>query len=420
MQAYFTDEPLIRTMQNDSSGFANYAVCSVTGMQGDTVLNGGVLFTNTAYAPDWNGDIEFGSLLRTMITNQERNLKTLQYWNSQGMGLTQSTFAFNTYFSIVDNYDSSQGRNTSDYSILFDTRRITTDEAGCTYYHSPYRGYPANMFPDPYIAHGQYISIMWRSPSNFEEMATYSLGETYCYITNSSAGRQASKEQIDDARATIESATKNTGRQEAPPDPSVYGSITIATRVIDSSITGQSFRYSGTADWQEWSDGHGGVLWARFWIADAKGTKTYLTPYLYPKWCDDPNVVYLFWVNSMGGIDFVRSTSTIAKSINHEDSTYETGIGIDERRSFGEEIYHQRKWDSYTFNTSLVTEEDSPALADICGARWAWLYFPGQNPLWKSVTVEDSKATVKTYENQGKKFYNYTFQLRDNMKVKTI
>lgn len=420
MQAYFSDEPLFRTMQNDSSGFSNYAISDVTGMQDDTVLDGNIVFTNTAYAPDGHEDIELGSLLRTMLSDQERNLRTLQFWNSQGMGLTQSTFAFNTYFSVVDNYDSSQGRNSSDYSIVYDTRGITTDEAGCTYYHSPYSGYPANLFPDPYITHGQYVSMMYRYPSNSYEMAEYTLGETYCYITNSSSGRQSSKEEIDDARASIDSASRSAGRQVTPPDPGSYGIMTVANRIIDSSLTGQSFRYSGTADWQDWGEGNGGLLWARFWIADAKGTKTYITPYLYPNWCDDPNVAYLFWVNSLGGIDFVRSTNTLSKSIEHEDSTYETGIGIDERRLFGEDIYHQRKWNTYTFSTSIVSDSDSPSVADVCGARWAWLYFPGQNPLWKSVTVEDAKATVKTFENQGKKLYNYTFQLRDNMKVKTV
>jgi hypothetical protein len=105
---------------------------------------------------------------------------------------------------------------------------------------------------------------------------------------------------------------------------------------------------------------------------------------------------------------------------NHEDSTYESNIGLEEPRDFGERIYHQRKWNTYTFNTRLITDAESSTLADICGARWAWLYFPGRVQPWVPVTVEDSTATVKNFENQGKKMYNYTFQLRDNKKIKTI
>ena len=100
--------------------------------------------------------------------------------------------------------------------------------------------------------------------------------------------------------------------------------------------------------------------------------------------------------------------------------TKRTNTGIDERLEFGERIYHQRKWDSYSFSTSIVSDADSPSVADVCGARWAWICVPGESPLWKSVKVLDTQATVKTYRNQGAKLYNYTFELEDATKVKTI
>ena len=413
---YFTCEPMVKTVQHDSADICHYDIVEITGMQDDTELQGSVVYSGQCYAPDAYGDVDFGGQLRSMIDTQIRNIKTLQYRNSQGMGLTQSTFAFNSYYSVDDG-----GSDDTFYSVLYDTRGITAYEAGArTYLYGPGDPYPANNFPDPNIMHGQYVSIMYRNPSNLREMETYSLGLTYCYLTAQSAGRQASREEIDDARATIDAASRNTSRQVAPPDPSTYGLITVANHVIDSSITGQSFRYSGTADWQDWGQGHGGLLWARFWVVNSKGTKTYLTPYLYPKWCEDPGTMYLYYVNSMGGIDFIRSTYASSTELNTERDMYETDYGINDRFEFGEETYHQRRWNKYTFKTSLIKDEESYGMADVINTRWAWLYIPDDTVLWRSVKVTGSSAKVKQVRNEGHKLYNYEFQLEDSIKAKIV
>lgn len=375
MLAFFTDEPVIQTISNDSSGFGTYEVREVTGMQDDTVLASVSRYSTDVYVPDGNEDVEIGSLLRTMIETQERNISTLQGWNSQSMGLTQSTFAFNSYFSIVDS------SNVTDYSIIYDTRGKTAEEAGCTYYYQPYYPYAANHFPDREITHGQYISIMWRHPSNREQMNTYTLGREYVY------------------------------------HDSTTGLDVQDSSVIDPSITGQSFRYSGMADWQDWCDGNYAIK-ARFYIENEKHVKTYITPWLTPKWCEDPETAYLYWVNELGGIDFVRVK--YVRTVSHEESTYENNIGINERRRFAKDMYTQKKWYTYTLNTSLVTDSDSPALASICGARWAWLYFPDEVEPWRSITITNSSAKVKTFGNQGHKMYNYTFEAEDNIKAKTV
>lgn len=382
MYAYFSDEPVIQTLSNDSSGYAYYSIYEATGMQGDQVLQGHEIYNNTVYAPDGNEDVEIGSLLRTLIGTQERNIKTLQFWNAQDCSITQSTFAFNTYLTLNN---LTQGTS-ADFSIIYDTRGERAEDLGVTYNHYPYEGYCANYFPDNEVMEGQYFSLMYRRPSNSGEMITYEFGRTIAYIT-----------------------------RDTPVDPE----INVVEDVSFGTITGQSFRYSGNVSWQDWGAGNQ-VIWVRFYIKDEKNVKTYLGPRFYPRWCEEPNTVYLYWVNSMGGIDFVRSTETFTVTKNHEEATYESNIGLEEPRDFGEKIYHQRKWNTYTFNTRLITDTQSSTLADICGARWAWLYFPGRVQPWVPVTVEDSQATVKNFENQGKKMYNYTFQLRDNKKIKTI
>ena len=382
MLAYFSDEPIIKTLGNNSSGYANYNIYRITGMQGDQSQNGYEVYSTSVYAPDGYDDVELGSLMRNLLETQELNIKRLQFWNYQDCSITQSTFAFNTYLTVNDLVNGT----TEDFSVIYDTRGERAEDLGVTYYNSPYQGYCANYFPEQEIMEGQYFSLMYRQPSNSGEMSTYEFGRTIAYTT----------------RAT-------------PEDPS----INVMQDVSIMDITGQTFRYSGNVSWQSWSNDTD-VIWVRFYIKNEKGTKTYIGPQFYPKWCEEPNTVYLYWVNSMGGIDFVRSTETFTTTKNHEDSTYETNIGLEKPRDFGEEVYHQRKWNSYTFSTKLVSDTDSPALADVCGARWAWLYFPGRTQPWVPVTVEDAQATVKNFENQGKKLYNYTFQLRDNKKIKTI
>lgn len=376
MDCYFSDEPIIRTMNNDSSGMAQYTVTRVTGMQNDTPMSGVTVYSNTAYCPDGYDDLEIGGLLRSMLTAQETNLSRLQYLNAQGPGITQGVFTFNTYLTVTD----SSGGTSDTYSVIYDTRGITTYEAGITNVHVPdVSGYTANLYPDNEISWLQYFSLTYRCPSNRLESENIELGVNYQYR-----------------------------------DDLVHVD---AFNIIERKMQWISFRYSGPADFQYWFENHQADRF-RFYISSPGNGITYITDWFYPKPCEDPDTAYLYWVNSLGGVDFVRGKMT--KSKNHEDSTYETNTGINERTAFGERIYHQRKWDSYTFGTSIVSDADSPSVADICGARWAWICVPGESPIWKSVKVLDTQATVKTYRNQGAKLYNYTFELEDATKVKTI
>jgi hypothetical protein len=229
---------------------------------------------------------------------------------------------------------------------------------------------------------------MYRWPSNQHETDTYTLGNTYCYDVRS-----------------------------VPSDP---GYSVVENRIIDSSLTGQSFRYSGACDWQDWTDGAGNIRWAQFWIEDEKGDKTYITPKLYPNWCDPDGTMYLYYVNSLGGIDFVRSTYASVTEMNTSRDMYETNNSIDDRFKFGEETYHQTRWNSYTFNTEIVSEDNSFNMADVVNTRWAWLYIPGDTVQWRSVKVTYTTAKVKQARNEGNKLYNYTFQLEDSIKAKIV
>ncbi len=380
---FFTCEPMIKTVQHDGSDICHYDINRITGMQDNTALASLTEYSGECYAPDAFGDVDFGNQLRSMIDYQVTNIRTLQYRNSQSMELTQATFAFNTYFHVDDG-----GMDDTIWSVIYDTRGMTAYEAGArNYNYTPGVGYAANVFPDPYVTDGQYVSIMWRNPSNAGESEAWTFGNTYCY----------------DSRAV-------------PEDPA-YSVIT--DRQI-TRVTRQSFRYSGTASWQEWGEGAGNLRWTRFWIMDPKGTKTYLTPKLYPRWCDDPGTMYLYYVNSMGGIDFIRSNHASMQTLNTERDTYETNNNIDDRFKFGTETYHQTRWNTYTFKTEIVSDGDSYNMADVVNTRWAWLYIPDDTPQWRSVKITDVSAKVKQKRNENQKIYNYTFQLEDSIKAKIV
>lgn len=406
---FFTCEPMIKTVQHGGSDICHYDINRITRMRENTALASLTEYSGECYAPDAFGDVDFGNQLRSMIDYQVTNIRTLQYRNSQSMELTQAAFTFNTYFHVDDG-----GTDDTIWSVIYDTRGMTALEAGArNYNYTPGIGYAANTCPDQDIMHGQYFSIMWRNPSNAGENERWTLGETYCYIAGGSAESKATSKQIADVKAT------NRSSKTSGPDPTPgYG--VISDRIIDSRITRQSFRYSGTADWQEWGEGHGNVLWARFWIRDDKGTRTYLTPYLYPKWCDEPGVMYLYYVNSMGGIDFIRSNYASMQTLNTERSTYETNNSIDDRFKFGTETYHQTRWNTYTFKTEIVSDFDSYNMADIVNARWAWLYIPDETVQWRSVKITDVTAKVKQKRNEEQNIYNYTFQLEDSIKAKIV
>jgi hypothetical protein len=375
---------MVKTVQHDGNNICHYNIVRINGMQDDTALSDVTEYTGECYAPDGNEDVDFGAQLRSMIDYQVSNIKTMQYRNSQTMNLTQSTFAFNSYLYVNDG-----GSDARFWSVLYDTRGLTAEEAGArNRNYTPGQAYRANLFPDQKITDGQYLSIMYRWPSNQHETDTYTLGNTYCYDVRS-----------------------------VPSDP---GYSVVENRIIDSSLTGQSFRYSGACDWQDWTDGAGNIRWAQFWIEDEKGDKTYITPKLYPNWCDPDGTMYLYYVNSLGGIDFVRSTYASVTEMNTSRDMYETNNSIDDRFKFGEETYHQTRWNSYTFNTEIVSEDNSFNMADVVNTRWAWLYIPGDTVPWRSVKVTDTTAKVKQARNEGNKLYNYTFQLEDSIKAKIV
>lgn len=371
-------------MDNQGTDWCIYDIYKVNGLQGDTPGSSIHVYNGRVYAPDAYGDVNMMPILRSMVDDpQERNIKTLQYRNSQTMGLTQSTYAFNSYFQIVDSSASEDVM----YSILYDTRGLTASEAGArSQSWTPGSPYVANTFPDNRVADGQYVSFMYRWPSNYRATDTYTLGNTYCY----------------DVRAL-------------PEDPSYS---VIENRIIDSSLAGQSFRYSGPCNWQDWAGNVGNIRWAQFWIEDEKHTRTYITPRLYPKWCDEPNTAYLYVVNGMGGIDFIRGILSVTMQKDRE--TYETNADIDDRFAFGEETYYQRRWNSYELHTQLITEDDSYNMADIVNARWAWLYIPGDQIPWRSVKIDDTSATVKTDRNTGHRLFNYVFRISDSIKNKIV
>lgn len=384
MQAFYTCEPIIRTMSGDAQGIAQYQVTRITGMQDDTALSGIQVYAGQAYCPDGHEDLDLMPLLRTMTEDQVRNLSTLHYWNQQSCQILQSTFAFNTYLGVTD----ASSLNTSYYSLVYDTRGLTTYEAEVTNTTNiPLTsGYVANRFPDKEIMHGQYFSLTWRALTNQRETSSYTFGFEFTY----------------------------TAQGPNPHDPS----YNVLERYQIDTVTGQSFRYAGTADWQEWGEGHPAQR-GRFYLYNEKEGYNYITDWLYPRFCDEPDTVYLYWMNSLGGIDFLRGR--LVETIEHEDSTYETNKTIaDYRDGFGTAIYNQRKWKSYDFSTKLITDNDSPNVADLCGARFAWLYFPGRIQPWKTIKVNDAQATVKTYANQGGKLYNYTFNLEDSVKARTV
>lgn len=386
MQVFYTSEPLIRTMSSDSAGMAHYQIYDVTGMQDNQVLQGNQIYAGSAYCPDGNEDLDFMPMLRTLIDNQVTLLGRLDGWNQQSCLFLQSTFAYNTYFSVTD-LDTSLG-STIDYSIVYDTRGITAYEGGATNInHTSSYFYPANLYPEREIMQGQYFNLTYRNPTNLGETSNYSFGIEYAYVTRST-----------------------------PSDPEIE---VLSRHVLEPDITGQSFRYCGAADWQDWGEGNGNILCGRFYIYNEKEGYRYITPKLYPRWCDDPDTVYLYWLNSLGGIEFVRGR--VIKSIEHEDSTYQSNDGIDMYRDgWGTRIYSQHKWNDYVFNTRIMTDETSPAVADVCGARFAWLYFPGDMQPWNTVRVTDVKATVKKAADEGKKLFNYTWNLEDSVKAKTI
>lgn len=402
---FFTCEPMVRTVYNAGTDYCHYTIQRATGLQDDVATSSIDVYSSTCYAPDAYDEVDFNAQLRSMIDSQINHIKTLQRRAALNAGITQGTSFFNTYFFINDG-----GSDDTMYSIIYDTRGLTANETGArdrtTY--GPGVPWAANTFPDPYIKQGQYISVMYRTPSNMRQTETCSFGCTYSYRADASSNVSSNASTLQSEDLLI----------DEPPTPPTPGTIVIANNTIDASITGQSFRYSGPADWNSWCENNNNILWLQFWTANSKGEKTYLSPKLYPKTCDAPETCYLYYVNSMGGIDFIRCK--YERTVNTERSTYESNVDINQRFEFQEEVYAQRRWNTWTLHSSIVSDADSPNMADMCTARWAWIYDPNDTMVpWRSVSITDTSAKVKTKSNEGKLFI-YDINVRENIKSKIV
>ena len=385
---FYTSEPISKTVYNAGTDYCHYTIKRVTAMADDVPTATIDVYSSTCYAPDAYDEVEFGAQLRSMIDSQIGHIKTLQYRGSQNPAVYQGTNVFNSYFIIDDG-----GSDDTIYSVLYDTRGLTAIETGAknSITGGPGEGYAANLFPDQYVTQGQYISVMYRNPSNYGQTETHSFGCTY--------------------------SLKNRNI----PDPST-GYETIYNLTLDSSISGQSFRYAGPAKWEVWTGSQqnaGIAVWVRFWMENSKGKKVYLTPKLYKKECDDPETCYLYYVNSLGGIDFLRCK--YERTTNTERSTYESNVDINSRFNFQEETYSQKRWNTWTLHTALMSDADSPNIADICTTRWAWLFDRNDTYApWRSVSVTDTSAKVKTKSNEGGKLFIYDINVSENIKSKIV
>ena len=137
---YFTCEPVLKRVLSDSANIAHYDIARITGMTNDTINQAEIVYSGQCYAPVPYNSIDFGGQLRSMIDTQVQNINTLQFKDSQNMGLTQGAFTFNSYFKIIDGAGDDNF-----FSIIYDTQGITAREAGArSHLNGPGNSYPAN------------------------------------------------------------------------------------------------------------------------------------------------------------------------------------------------------------------------------------------------------------------------------------
>ena len=142
----------------------------------------------------------------------------------------------------------------------------------------------------------------------------------------------------------------------------------------------------------------------------ARGTSDRLFVYQGVDACSAPYAIY--YENAYGGIDCMPINGTVTASDKITSYTTKNAVRVP-TRDFAYRRYLNDDTKTWELKTRWLTDEQSSKMHHLIESTMVYLYDVAADELIP-VVIDESSLTYKTFRNQQRKLYNYTFKVKES------
>ena len=127
--------------------------------------------------------------------------------------------------------------------------------------------------------------------------------------------------------------------------------------------------------------------------------------------CLPENSYILYYVNSLGAIDWLICDKNNTVTYNAERHSMTRYANIQDRTAFGKLNYLNNTSTTWTLNTDIMNDEQSKKMYKVFNSEYIWLYDVDKARM-NSVVIEDASLKIKKFSTD--KVYNYTITVKSS------
>lgn len=127
--------------------------------------------------------------------------------------------------------------------------------------------------------------------------------------------------------------------------------------------------------------------------------------------CLPPNSYILYYVNSLGAIDWLICDKKNNVTYNAERHSMTRYANIQDRTAFGKLNYLNNTSTTWALNTDIMNDEQSKQMYKVFNSEYLWLYDVDKGQMI-SVVIEDANLKIKKFSTE--KIYNYTITVKSS------
>lgn len=127
--------------------------------------------------------------------------------------------------------------------------------------------------------------------------------------------------------------------------------------------------------------------------------------------CLPPNSYILYYVNSLGAIDWLICDKNNTVTYNAERHSMTRYANIQDRTAFGKLNYLNNTSTTWALNTDIMNDAQSKQMYKVFNSEYIWLYDVDKGQM-NSVVIEDASLKIKRFQTE--KIYNYTITVKSS------
>lgn len=127
--------------------------------------------------------------------------------------------------------------------------------------------------------------------------------------------------------------------------------------------------------------------------------------------CLPENSYILYYVNSLGAIDWLICDKKNTVTYNAERHSMTRYANIEDRTAFGKLNYLNNTSTTWALNTDIMNDEQSKQMYKVFNSEYIWLYDVDKGQM-NSVVIEDASLKIKKFSTD--KVYNYTITVKSS------